>query len=198
MVRYFFHIAYKGTNYRGWQRQSKVVTIQEVFEENFAQVFKYRIPCLGCGRTDAGVHALQQVVHFDVPSSALSRPRSAWIQGANTLLPAAVKVLWAQPVPSYFHARFSAIARQYVYIIYNHPISSPFFQNTVMWVKYPLCADSMHTAAQYLVGERDFSAFRARHCRSFSARLQLRSAIHAWQTLQTSRELRAVSHRHQS
>ena len=124
------------------------------------------VPVTAAGRTDAGVHALMQVAHFD---SAAVRTTRGWTLGANTELPAEIAVLWAQPVPDTFHARYSALSRTYVYRIVNQPCRPALLRGQVCWVRRPLDTEAMNTAAQALVGEHDFSSFRAAECQSPTA-----------------------------
>lgn len=115
------------------------------------------------GRTDTGVHGTGQVIHFDSP---VQRPEKAWVMGANTQLPATVRVLWAVPVDDQFHARFSATARRYRYVIDNSPVAPAILAGGLTHVRIPLDAELMHRAAQRLLGEQDFSAFRGAGCQS--------------------------------
>lgn len=172
-MRVALGIEYAGHGFHGWQSQVGLPTVQAALEAGLSRVANHPIFVVCAGRTDAGVHALQQVVHFDVPASACSRPLSAWVYGTNTHLPDSVRVLWARAVPADFHARFHALARQYVYLIYHSPVSSPLLRERMTWVRAPLCPRRMHEAAQYLVGEKDFSAFRASTCQSVHARRRI-------------------------
>jgi len=129
-------------------------------------VADHPVPVTAAGRTDAGVHALMQVAHFD---SAAVRTTRSWTLGANTELPAEVTVLWAQSVPDTFHARYSAVSRTYIYRIVNQPCRPALLRRQVCWVRRPLDAQAMHSAAQALVGEHDFSSFRAAECQSPTA-----------------------------
>jgi tRNA pseudouridine38-40 synthase len=115
------------------------------------------------GRTDAGVHAAMQVIHFDTPATRTER---GWVRGATTNLPAQVSVLWAREVPDAFHARYSALARTYRYVILNRTARPAIEADRVAWVRDPLDADRMRTAAEHLVGEHDFSSFRAAECQA--------------------------------
>lgn len=161
-MRVALGLEYAGQRFHGWQSQTGLLTVQSVLESALSCVAHHRVTVVCAGRTDAGVHALAQIVHFDVPDCARTRPLSAWVHGTNTHLPPQVRVFWAQAVRADFHARFSALARQYRYVIYNHPIASPLLYETMTWVRHPLCAARMQTAAQHLLGEKDFSAFRDR------------------------------------
>lgn len=115
------------------------------------------------GRTDAGVHALAQIVHFD---STAQRPLQAWVRGSNAHLPPQIAVRWAQEVDPRFHARFDALSRSYIYLLYNHPVRPALQHGHVGWHHRPLDAERMHEAAQFLLGEHDFSAFRAAECQA--------------------------------
>ena len=135
-------------------------------------VANHPVVVTAAGRTDAGVHALMQIAHFDTGS--MRTPRG-WTLGANTQLPAEITVLWSRPVPDAFHARYSALSRTYLYRIVNQPCRPALLRGQVCWVRRPLDADAMHTAAQALLGEHDFSSFRAAECQSPTA---LRSVSH--------------------
>jgi len=158
-------IEYDGSHYSGWQAQPhlKVHTVQEKLELALGDVAcaPVRVHC--AGRTDTGVHGFGQVVHFEAP---VERSPKAWVFGGNANLPFDIRVHWAVPVVAEFHARFSALARRYRYIIANTPIRSALLYSQVTWKRRPLDAQLMHRAAQCLVGEQDFSAFRAAACQS--------------------------------
>ena len=163
MGRYALGIEYDGAAVYGWQRQNRVPTVQEYLENALSKVANTTINVQCAGRTDAGVHATGQVVHFDC---AEHRPERAWTMGVNTNLPDSIAVTWAKQVDSEFHARFSASHRRYRYIIYNSPLRPAILGKGVTHCYKPLDADRMHEAAQALLGEQDFSAFRAAHCQS--------------------------------
>lgn len=158
-------VEYDGSHYNGWQIQKKpaVPTVQEVLESALSKIAATPIQVFCAGRTDAGVHAAAQVVHFE---SSNIRPLRAWVQGVNTHLPASVVVHWAGEVTEDFHARFSATKRTYRYIILNREIRSPTLAGKVTLVKQPLDGQKMQQAGQYLLGELDFSAYRAAGCQS--------------------------------
>lgn len=158
-------IEYNGANYKGWQRQAKVDSVQAQIENALEKVLQHKVEITCAGRTDAGVHATGQVIHADIP---VERPIKALTRGLNTLMPKDIAITWAKPVGEEFHARFSANARRYRYIIHNHPLRSGVFFNGLTHVYQPLEASIMHQAAQCLVGEHDFSSFRAAHCQSNS------------------------------
>lgn len=161
-------VEYNGSGFHGWQRQEDpaVATVQRSLEAALSQVADAPVTLVCAGRTDRGVHASNQVVHFDPPRD---RSAKAWVCGANALLPASVVVKNALPVDAEFHARFSAIARTYRYFIYNSAHRPGIFAGQLSWVKLALDEGAMHEAGQYLLGELDFSAFRAAGCQSKSA-----------------------------
>lgn len=159
-------VEYKGSRYRGWQRQaSGVPTVQEVLEKALSRVADSPVSLLCAGRTDAGVHASGQVVHFDTQAE---RSLKAWVMGANINLPHDISVSWAQVMPAHFHARFKAIARRYRYVIYNDPIRPAHLGEEITWNHRPLDLERMQAAARHLVGTHDFSAFRAGQCQAKS------------------------------
>ncbi|MGH8382875.1 tRNA pseudouridine(38-40) synthase TruA [Pseudomonas sp.] len=166
----FFRIAlgveYKGSRYRGWQRQANgVPSVQQTLEEALSKVADSPVSLLCAGRTDAGVHACGQVVHFD---TQVVRSMKAWTMGANINLPHDISVAWAKEMPANFHARFKAIARRYRYVIYNDQIRPAHLGQEVTWNHRPLDVERMALAAEYLVGTHDFSAFRAGQCQAKS------------------------------
>ncbi|WP_137166535.1 tRNA pseudouridine(38-40) synthase TruA [Salinimonas lutimaris] len=163
MGRYALGIEYDGAAVYGWQRQNRVPTVQEYLENALSKVANTTINVQCAGRTDAGVHATGQVVHFDCTEH---RPERAWTMGVNTNLPDSIAVTWAKQVDDDFHARFSASHRRYRYIIYNSPLRPAILGKGVTHCYKELDADLMHEAAQALLGEQDFSAFRAAHCQS--------------------------------
>jgi tRNA pseudouridine38-40 synthase len=165
-MRFAALLEYDGTAYHGWQRQaSQLVTLQETIETALSKVADEAITVVCAGRTDAGVHAKKQVIHFD--SNALRTTR-AWILGSNHFLPHDITLYALGQMPDDFHARFSAQARQYQYRIYNHPVRSARERWYTTWHAAPLDAELMHQAAQKLVGEHDFSSFRAKDCQAKS------------------------------
>lgn len=165
MGRYALGIEYDGSAHYGWQRQQNVPSVQEHLETALSKIADTTITVQCAGRTDAGVHATGQVVHF---SSAHTRPLKAWTMGANANLPDSIGVSWACEVSDDFHARFSATHRRYRYIIYNAPLRPAILTRGLTHVYKPLDAVKMHQAAQAIIGEHDFSAFRAAHCQSRS------------------------------
>ncbi|MCW3148867.1 tRNA pseudouridine(38-40) synthase TruA [Stutzerimonas stutzeri] len=160
-------VEYKGSRYRGFQRQrAGVPSVQEALERALGKVAGGYPVALSCaGRTDALVHASGQVVHFDTP---VDRDMHAWVMGANMNLPGDISVTWAKEMPAHFDARFSAMARRYRYVIYNDQIRPAHMAEEVTWNHRPLDIDLMREAAQALVGTHDFSAFRARQCQAKS------------------------------
>jgi tRNA pseudouridine38-40 synthase len=165
-MRIALGIEYDGSCFNGWQAQQPGVrTVQGAVEQALSAVAAHPVSVVCAGRTDAGVHATGQVVHFD---SDASRSARAWTLGTNTLLPPDVSVRWAQPVAETFHARFSATARQYRYIILNQPTRSALQRNRVSWQMRPLDVVRMNAAAAHLIGEHDFTAYRAQQCQSKS------------------------------
>jgi tRNA pseudouridine38-40 synthase len=154
MIRYFFHIAYKGSKYRGWQRQSQVITIQEVIEERLEHFFKYKIPCLGCGRTDAGVHAAQYFFHIDLKNEIPSN----LIFILNKMLPKDISVLDIIKMDREFHAQFDAIERTYDYFI--HTSKDPFLSDfSSFYLIDDLNAVQMKKAISIIPKYNDFRAF---------------------------------------
>jgi len=165
MPRFAAGLEYDGRAYSGWQYQPGLQTVQDMVQRAFARVADAPVECVCAGRTDAGVHAHGQVVHFD---SAAARTERSWRLGANSYLPADVSVAWVREVPEQFHARFSATARTYRYLIFNRDSRSALAAGRATWERRPLDAARMHAAAQGLVGEHDFSAFRAIECQAKS------------------------------
>lgn len=160
-MRYALGVEYDGRPFFGWQTQRQEPTVQAVLERGLGQVADHPVSVVCAGRTDTGVHARCQVVHFD---SDADRSRRSWILGANSNLPAGVCVLWLKPVHEDFHARFSAYARSYRYVVLNRWIRPAIDHGLVSWQRRPLDHDAMHEAAQSLAGEHDFSAFRSAGC----------------------------------
>jgi tRNA pseudouridine38-40 synthase len=165
MPRFAAGLEYDGRAYSGWQFQTGLKTVQDELQRALARVADSPVECVCAGRTDAGVHALCQVVHFD---SEAARSERAWRLGANTYLPPELSVTWVREVPAHFHARFAALARSYRYLILNRDSRPGLATGRATWERRPLDALRMHGAAQALVGEHDFSAFRAIECQSKS------------------------------
>ena len=176
-------IEYDGSRYRGWQRQESAPSVQAEVERALGFVADHPVEATCAGRTDAGVHALAQVAHFD--TTAERSPRS-WVLGANTRLPPDIALLWAVPVDSGFHARYSALSRSYRYLIHNRLSRPALLRRRVCWVHEPLEEAAMHAAAQELVGEHDFSAFRAAECQS-------RTPLRRIETIEVSRRGECVA-----
>lgn len=158
-------IEYDGSGFYGWQRQRQSPTVQECLESALGRVADHPIVVHCAGRTDTGVHAHCQVMHFD---TAAERPERAWVLGANTHLHPGISVLWVRPVDDGFHARFSATRRRYRYRMLNRWVRPAIARGRVAWVRRPLDARRMHEAAQALPGEHDFSSFRAVGCQAKS------------------------------
>ncbi len=157
-------IEYNGSLFSGYQMQTKGSrTVQEELEKALSKVANEPVRLTCAGRTDTGVHATGQVVHFD---TAVQRELKAWILGGNTNLPRDVSIHWVRQVTEQFNARFSAVSRSYRYILFNRKVRSAIFQHNVAWVFEHLDAHLMNHAAQYLLGEHDFSAFRASQCQA--------------------------------
>lgn len=156
-------LEYDGSEYSGWQIQRSASTVQEQLENALSTVAAAPVRVQCAGRTDTGVHATHQVVHFDAPAE---RSPKAWVMGSNSQLPPSVAVRHAQGVDQDFHARFSAVSRRYRYLVYNAPVRSAVVAGRLTWVRQPLTAELMNDAAQRLLGEQDFSAYRAASCQS--------------------------------
>ena len=156
-------IEYDGSRYYGWQRQNEVRSVQEKLEKALSQVANHPVTVFCAGRTDAGVHGTGQVVHFETTAE---RKDAAWTLGANANLPDDIAVRWVKAVPEDFHARFSATARRYRYIIYNQRLRPAILHGGITHFYHQLDAEKMHRAGQCLLGENDFTSFRAVHCQS--------------------------------
>ncbi len=168
--RYALGIEYDGSRFYGWQNQRQSPTVQAVLEAALSQVAAEPLAVTAAGRTDRGVHALCQVVHFD---SGARRSARAWVLGLNSHLPDPAAARWLRPVGDDFHARYSAEARTYRYRIVNRWTRPALDRHRAAWVYRPLDALLMHEAAQCLAGEHDFSSFRAAGCQSHHARRRL-------------------------
>lgn len=156
-------LEYDGSAYHGWQLQSHAPSVQGALNRALSAVADAPVSTLAAGRTDAGVHALGQVVHFDTP---VQRPQHAWLLGTNSHLPDDIAVLWVREVPPGFHARHSAQSRSYRYLVLNRPVRPALEHRRAWWVRLPLDAGAMQEGARYLLGEHDFSAFRAAGCQA--------------------------------
>lgn len=172
-MRYALGIEYDGRGFCGWQSQAGGGSVQDAVEAALNRVADAPTRVVCAGRTDAGVHALEQVVHFD---TLAVRPDNAWVRGVNAHLPGSIAVRWAQQVPDDFHARFSALGRRYRYLLLNRPQRPGLQTGRIGWYHRPLDAAAMQRAASLLLGEHDFSAFRAAECQAKSPIRHLRSA----------------------
>lgn len=159
-------IEYNGEYYHGWQRQKKHSSIQEEVEKCLSKIANHKINVICAGRTDSGVHSIGQVVHFKTISV---RSEYAWTVGVNTYLSKNISIKWVKEVPDNFNARYSAIGRTYRYIIYNNVCRSSILYEKSNHIYKNLNVFKMHSKAQYLLGEHDFSSFRALGCQSFSS-----------------------------
>jgi tRNA pseudouridine38-40 synthase len=162
-MRIALGIAYDGRPFDGWQSQPTGNAVQDRLEAALAAIAGAGVRVTAAGRTDAGVHAIGQVAHFDV---AVERPESAWVRGTNSHLPEGIAVQWARVVDDDFHARFSATSRSYAYVLYSHAVRPAVFAGKVGWFHVPLDLAAMRAAAGCLVGEHDFSAFRSSECQA--------------------------------
>lgn len=162
-MRIAFGVEYDGTDFYGWQRQQGKRTVQECVEKALSAVADQPVGVTCAGRTDAGVHATAQVIHID---TEVRRTMRSWTLGGNSNLPRDVSVLWAQPVDEAFHARFSAQRRRYRYVILNRMVRPGLHRNRVCWIHRPLDERRMAAAAAHLLGEHDFSSFRAVACQA--------------------------------
>ena len=165
-------IEYLGTRFSGWQSQTGMRCVQSELEKVLSKVANEPIKVVCAGRTDTGVHAHGQVIHFE--TQAIRDDRS-WLLGANTLLPKDIAVTWVKPVELDFHARFSALSRTYHYQIYNRLARSAVNKSRATWIYHQLDVDAMHTAAQFFVGEHDFTSFRTSACQANSPIRTLKS-----------------------
>lgn len=161
--RWALGVQYMGAAYAGWQVQPDQSTVQGVLEQALSEVANQSIEVVCAGRTDSGVHALQQVVHFEAPCERIA---DSWMRGANRYLPTDVKVLWAHPVAADFHARYSAQSRCYRYLILQSTAPQPLWHGRVNWHPRQLDCEAMQQAAQVWLGEHDFSSFRGADCQS--------------------------------
>jgi len=164
-MRFAASVEYEGTKFCGWQRQSSVKSIQEEIENSISQITQTNISIQGAGRTDAGVHALGQVFHFDTD---IIRPIKSLTKGVNSFLPDSIRIKWVKKVPDDFHARFSAISRQYQYLLNNAVINSSILSNHCGWTFYELDQELLKTASKKFEGRHDFSAFRSSECQAKS------------------------------
>ncbi len=159
-------LEYDGRGYCGWQKQPGCMSVQTRLEAALSGVASDRVQVVAAGRTDAGVHASCQVVHFE---TCVLRPLNAWVRGTNALLPQDISVLWASEINDDFHARFSAIERTYRYYLLSRPARPGIYHGKAGWVHYRLDLENMQAAAELLLGEHDFSAFRSAECQAKNA-----------------------------
>jgi tRNA pseudouridine38-40 synthase len=171
-VRWALGISYRGTAYKGWQSQPDRNTVQDHLERALSTFADTRMSTVCAGRTDAGVHALNQVVHFDAP---VQRDAFSWVRGTNRYLPADIAVQWSAPVPGDFHARFAARGRRYRYVLLRSAVRPSLETGLVGWVFDELRLEPMRAAALHLLGEHDFSSFRSSECQAKTPVKTLRS-----------------------
>lgn len=171
-TRYAAGVEYAGSEFSGWQAINQRRTVQSELQAALARVAAHPVEVTAAGRTDAGVHGLQQVVHFDSPAT---RTPYAWLLGVNSNLPHDLSLRWIQPVADRFHARYDAIRRRYRYVIHNHRARSALLRHRAGWWPQVLDATAMDVAAQCLIGEHDFSAFRDSQCQSPTAMRRVES-----------------------
>lgn len=170
-MRLALGLAYRGTAYHGWQSQPGVATVQDAVERALARFADMPMHTVCAGRTDTGVHGLNQVVHLDTD---IDRRAFSWVRGTNRYLPADIAVQWCQPVPDGFHARTAARGRRYAYVLLESAVRPALQVGQVGWTFRPLDGDAMRAAAALLIGEHDFSAFRAAACQALSPVKHLR------------------------
>ena len=176
-MRIALGLEYDGRGFTGWQSQADGRGVQDALERALAAIAGVAVRTVAAGRTDTGVHATSQVVHFDTD---IARPDTAWVRGVNSHLPAAVAVLWSRPVGDDFHARFAAVQRHYTYVLMNRPVRPALEAGRVGWYHRPLDADRMRAALEPVVGTHDFSAFRAAECQARSpVKTLARAAVRA-------------------
>lgn len=164
-LRVALGLEYEGTGFAGWQSQRGAPAVQSLVEAALAPVAAHPVHLICAGRTDAGVHALAQIAHFDTQARRSAR---GWVLGANTHLPSAISIAWARTVPQHFHARYSAEARTYRYYVFNRAVRSALAARGAAWVRHPLDHERMQSATAALVGSHDFSAFRSAASQSHS------------------------------
>ena len=162
-MRIALGLEYDGTTFDGWQSQPNGNTVQDKLQSALSQIAQQPTQVIAAGRTDAGVHAVAQVVHFD---TEVQRPLTAWERGVNVILPPSIAVQWAVPVTEDFHARYSASSRRYHYVLYNHATRPALLNGKTGWFHLPLNLTSMQEATKHLIGEHDFSAFRSSECQA--------------------------------
>jgi tRNA pseudouridine38-40 synthase len=170
--RFALVLSYCGEQYAGWQTQPNGNTVQDHLEKALSTIAAQPLSSVCAGRTDAGVHAIAQICHVDLP---ISRPITAWLRGVNALLDRSIQVQSIHPVSDTFHARFSALERCYRYVIHRGSVPNPLLHCRVAWVFRPLAVGEMYSTAQELVGEHDFSSFRSSQCQAKSPVRTIRS-----------------------
>ena len=173
-MRIALGLEYCGTAFSGWQSQRDGHGVQDALERALAAIADADVRTIAAGRTDAGVHATMQVVHFDAP---VARPDTAWVRGVNSHLPPDIAVLWAQSVPGEFHARHGAVARHYTYLLATGGARPALLAGRVGWYHRPLDVAAMTKAGAVLVGTHDFSAFRAAECQAKSPTRTMTSLV---------------------
>lgn len=164
-MRIALGLEYDGSRFCGWQTQPGACGVQDALQTALQGMAGHAVKVTAAGRTDVGVHALSQVVHFD---SCTTRPLSAWVRGVNANMPPAVRVLWAREVADDFHARFDAYQRSYQYLLLNSAVAPAVMATKAGWFHQPLDVAQMQLAMAYFLGEHDFSAFRAAECQAKS------------------------------
>jgi len=162
-MKFAIGVSYCGAGMEGWQSQPSGNTVQDHLARALSEIGGEPIAVIGAGRTDAGVHASAQVAHFE---TSVERPESAWVRGANSLLPDGIAVQWVSAVGGDFHARYSALSRSYRYVLYNHPVRPALLAGRTGWFHLPLDLERMRKAADCLIGEHDFSSFRSAECQA--------------------------------
>jgi tRNA pseudouridine38-40 synthase len=177
-MRIALGLEYDGAPFHGWQSQADGSGVQDALERALSEISGARSAVTAAGRTDAGVHATLQVVHFDTDAD---RPETAWVRGVNALLPPAIAVRWAVGVTADFHARFAATGRHYTYLLLDRPVRPALLHSRIGWYHRPLALGAMREAAEALLGSHDFSAFRAAEC-------QAKSPIKTLDRLEIARE----------
>ena len=171
-MKYAVCVEYDGTPYCGWQKLSHAPSVQQEVEKALSKVANHAVDIVCAGRTDSGVHGVGQIIHFE---SDAVRDEKAWLLGSNTNLPFSVGLRWIKAIDDDFHARFSALDRRYRYVILNRNIRPSLLHNRVAWHRHPLDVEKMQQAAKHLIGEYDFSSFRASGCQAHHARREIKS-----------------------
>ncbi len=166
-MRWAIGLQYNGSSFHGWQFQKHTsTTVQQSVEHALSTIANHPVKVVAAGRTDTGVHAFEQVIHFDTSSE---RNQRAWVLGSNALLPNSIRLQWAVQVPDEFHARFSVIRREYCYLIFNSPRQTALWQPLITWNRLPLNCEAMQQCLNYLIGTHDFSSFQGAGCQAKSA-----------------------------